>query len=79
MLPRDLPREAAARPETPADLADAAREVALAAGPVPAPRPEVLTRVLDGLRDLPAARRAPRDDAGAAGDAPATPLPRRRS
>jgi hypothetical protein len=55
------------------------REAALVAGPVPAPRPEVLARVLDGLRDLPAARRPPRDTAAAGADDPAMPLPRRRS
>ncbi|GAA4863896.1 hypothetical protein [Actinomycetospora straminea] len=59
-------------------LADLAAEVAV--GPVPSPRPEVLARVLDGLRELPAARRAPRDDREDAGAGPTTmPLPRRRS
>lgn len=53
------------------------RAAAVAIGGVPAPRPEVLARVLDGLRDLPAAPPAPR--AEGAGDAPAMPLPRRRS
>jgi hypothetical protein len=65
--------------DTGTDLARAAREAALAAGPVPAPRPEVLERVLHGLRDLPAARRAPRDDATGTGADPAMPLPRRRT
>ncbi|GAA4903880.1 hypothetical protein EV188_10483 [Actinomycetospora succinea] len=50
---------------------------AVAVGDVPAPRPEVLARVLDGLRDLPAER--PGRRAAATGDAPAMPLPRRRS
>ncbi len=55
-----------------------AREAAAAAGPVPAPRPEILARVLDGLRVLPAATRdAPRDDGEAGGERP-LPLPRRR-
>lgn len=57
------------------EVAEVAREVAV--GDLPAPRPEVLARVLDGLRDLPAV--APRPRTGAAGDAPAMPLPRRRS
>jgi hypothetical protein len=52
---------------------------ALVAGAVPAPRPEVLARVLDGLRDLPAARRAPREPVDAGADDPGLPLPRRRS
>jgi hypothetical protein len=56
-----------------------AREAAAAAGPVPTPRPEVLARVLDGLRDLPAVtREAPRGDGEARGERP-LPLPRRRS
>jgi hypothetical protein len=50
-----------------------------AAGPVPAPRPEILARVLDGLRDLPAARRPPRETPGDVAEDPALPLPRRRS
>lgn len=50
------------------------------AGSVPAPRPEVLVRVLDGLRGLPAAQRAPHEPADGAVDAPAMPpLPRRRT
>jgi hypothetical protein len=62
-----------------ADLACAAREAAIAAAPVPTPRPEVLARVLDGLRDLPAARRAPRGDGAGSVDDRAMPLPRRRT
>ena len=57
----------------------AAREAALAAGPVPAPRPEVLARVLEGLRGLPAATRPTDDGAPDAGGDPGLPLPRRRS
>ncbi|MDF2979998.1 MAG: hypothetical protein K0S40_4726 [Actinomycetospora sp.] len=61
------------------DLDALAREAAAAAGPVPAPRPEVLARVLDGLRDLPTVTRdAPRGDGGAGGERP-LPLPRRRT
>lgn len=49
---------------------------------VPSPRPEVLARVLDGLRDLPA-RRAATAEAAAhdehdAAAPPLLPLPRRR-
>jgi len=56
-----------------------AREAAAAARPLPAPRPEILARVLDGLRDLPAVTRdAPRGDGEADGER-ALPLPRRRS
>jgi hypothetical protein len=57
----------------------ALQEAALVAGPVPAPRPEVLSRVLEGLRDLPAVRPAGREtDTGGTGDT-VMPLPRRRS
>jgi hypothetical protein len=65
--------------ETVDAVMEAGVEAALVAGPVPAPRPEVLARVLDGLRDLPAARRAPREAADAGSDDPVMPLPRRRS
>ncbi|MDD7937654.1 hypothetical protein PHK61_04370 [Actinomycetospora lutea] len=67
----DTVRDAAATGEV---ANEAAR---VATGAVPAPRPEVLARVLHGLRDLPAAPPGPR--AGPAGDEPALPLPRRRS
>ncbi|PVZ04274.1 hypothetical protein [Actinomycetospora cinnamomea] len=82
------PGDTALDPEAVAREAAAAREVLEALGaledadPVPAPRPEVLTRVLEGLRDLPAvtrdaARPAGRDDGPGGG--PALPLPRRRT
>ena len=51
----------------------------MALGPVPAPRPELLERVLEGLRDLPAAVPPPRDGASGEGEDPGLPLPRRRS
>jgi hypothetical protein len=54
----------------------AADAAVVAVGGVPAPRPEVLARVLEGLRDLPAAAPEPR---ASSGDGPAMPLPRRRS
>ncbi|MEJ2887809.1 hypothetical protein [Actinomycetospora aeridis] len=61
------------------EVGEVAREAAdVALGSVPAPRPEVLARVLDGLRDLPAARPAPADVPGD-GAGNALPLPRRRS
>ncbi|MEJ2865011.1 hypothetical protein [Actinomycetospora flava] len=56
------------------EVASAAAEVAV--GDVPAPRPEVLARVLEGLRDLPAVAPEPRAPSGSASD---MPLPRRRS
>lgn len=55
---------------------DAAR---VAAGPLPTPRPEVLARVLEGLRELPTVARPTRDGASDDGDDPGLPLPRRRS
>lgn len=51
----------------------------MALGPVPAPRPELLERVLEGLRDLPAAVHPPRDGTSGDGGDPGLPLPRRRS
>jgi len=51
----------------------------VALGPVPAPRPELLERVLEGLRDLPAAAPPTRDGTSDEGGHPALPLPRRRS
>lgn len=56
-----------------------AREAAAAAGPVPTPRPEILARVLDGLRDLPAVTREVPPDDGEAGGERSLPLPRRRT
>ncbi|WP_433783232.1 hypothetical protein ACQPX6_24795 [Actinomycetospora sp. CA-101289] len=74
-----LDREGHAPPDPDVDPEALAREAAAAAGPVPAPRPEVLARVLDGLRDLPAVtREAPRGDGEADGEH-ALPLPRRRT
>lgn len=56
------------------------REAArVALGPVPAPRPELLERVLEGLRDLPPAVHPPRDGTSGEGGGPGLPLPRRRS
>ena len=56
------------------------REAArVALGPVPAPRPELLERVLEGLRDLPPAVHPPRDGTSGEGGDPGLPLPRRRS
>lgn len=61
-----------------ADASEVARSAArVAAGEVPAPRPEVLARVLAGLRELPDAAPGPRADPG--GGASSLPLPRRRS
>ena len=65
-----------------ADAGDAVleREAArVALGPVPAPRPELLERVLEGLRDLPTAVPFARDDTTGEGGDPGLPLPRRRS
>ncbi|MDD7966879.1 hypothetical protein [Actinomycetospora lemnae] len=73
----DPPGTPLAEPAEPAGLSGLAAEVAV--GPVPRPRPEVLARVLDGLRELPAARRPPRDGRDDADAGPAMPLPRRRS
>ncbi|GLZ46851.1 hypothetical protein Acsp06_30360 [Actinomycetospora sp. NBRC 106375] len=62
------------------DPVDTAQDAAaVAVGPVPAPRPEVLARVLEGLRDLPAARRPVRGTADGSGGDTALPFPRRRS
>jgi hypothetical protein len=56
------------------------REAArVALGPVPAPRPELLERVLEGLRDLPAPVHPTRDGTSDEGGAAGLPLPRRRS
>ncbi|MFC5140758.1 hypothetical protein ACFPK1_21155 [Actinomycetospora rhizophila] len=60
-----------------ATTGEVANAAVVAVGELPAPRPEVLARVLEGLRDLPAAPPEPR--AAPSGDAPAMPLPRRRS
>jgi hypothetical protein len=74
-----LDREGVGEVPAPLDLDALAREAAVAAGPVPAPRPEILARVLDGLRDLPAGtREAPRGEGEAGGEVP-LPLPRRRT
>lgn len=73
----DPPGTPLAEPADLAGLSGLAAEVAV--GPVPSPRPEVLARVLDGLRELPAARRPPRDGRDDADAGPAMPLPRRRS
>jgi len=75
-----LGAESIAGPGPAARRHDLAREAAAAAGPVPTPRPEVLARVLDGLRGLPAVAPEPRSggDRGPGGDT-ALPLPRRRS
>lgn len=51
----------------------------VALGPVPAPRPELLERVLEGLRDLPEAVHPPRDGTSDESGDPGLPLPRRRS
>ena len=49
-------------------------------GPAAAPDRETLARVLDGLRDLPDRPRGPRTpDPSSGDDAPAVPLPRRRT
>lgn len=67
--------------EVASPVADSVVTVAadVAVGALPAPRPEVLARVLDGLRDLPDARPSASSPSGAAGRAEAMPLPRRRS
>lgn len=86
MTPDREPRDTVLEPDDlGADGHDAtAREAAAAAGPLPEPRPELLARVLDGLRDLPAVGRVPGDGGGGEqggeqGGEHALPLPRRRS
>lgn len=62
-----------------ARLADSAAEMVDAVRRVPAPRPEVLARVLEGLRELPPVVAGDRAGADVHGSGAALPLPRRRS